>query len=455
MKKFYTIALASAVALSASAGTELKLRTNADFSAKTLKTDAPVKLKKSVKELTNAMPALKKSKKAAVSAADIAGEYTITLGDFYYQGGKGEYDDECTISVESGLVIFEPTQTLPFGGTLNESDGIVTFSNLELGLVDFGNAGSYYVRQEPYIYSYEQEDIIPQTFTATYADGSFSFPAEAGISWAAYSDANYTQLYGYADIQDILACVKNTSGNDDDTANWTSLGNATFMDGWVLPLFGIDQTDSANQWEVELQQNNDNHHIYRLVDPYHSADCPVAADNNSTKKGYITFDVTDPDHVVFSPVESGFAFAQAGLTKMYCINFLTAYMNKLNTTDVQTTVQALAEADVDILYATFKNGVVDLPSSFASEEKGYDNAACFGIQGDPAGMYVWQSQTEQVADMAAKIIFPETGIDNVVAGEADAPVKYFNLQGIEVAKPAAGQVVIRKQGNNATKFMAR
>lgn len=41
MKKFYTIALASAVALSASAGTGLKLRTNADFSARALKTDAP------------------------------------------------------------------------------------------------------------------------------------------------------------------------------------------------------------------------------------------------------------------------------------------------------------------------------------------------------------------------------------------------------------------------------
>lgn len=454
MKKFYTIALASVVALSTSAETELKLRTNADFSAKTLKTDAPVMLKKSAKELTNAMSALKKSKKAAVSAADIAGEYTITLGDFYYQGGKGEYDDECTISVESGLVIFEPTQTLPFGGSLNESDGKVTFSNLELGLVDFGNAGSYYVRQEPYIYSYEQEDIIPQTFTATYADGSFSFPAEAGISWAAYSDANYTQLYGYADIQDILACVKNTSGNDDDTANWTSLGNATFMDGWVLPLFGIDQTDPANQYEVELQQNNDNKNIYRLVDPYHG-NSPVAADNGSSKAGYIVFDVTDPDHVVFKTVESGFALAQVGLSKMYCMDFLSAYMGENNSDNVQTIVDALAQNEIDIPFTTFKNGVVNLPSTFKNATDGYENAACFGIQGDFYGMYVWQSQSGAVANMTAKIIFPETGIDNVVAGETDAPVKYFNLQGIEVVKPAAGQVVIRKQGNNATKFMAR
>lgn len=449
MKKFYTIALASAVALSASAGTELKLRTNADFSAKTLKTDAPVMLKKSVKELTNAMPALKKSKKAAVSAADIAGEYTITLGDYYYQGGKGEYDDECTISVESGLVIFEPTQTLPFGGSLDEANGTVTFTNLNLGLVNFGTAGSYYVRQEPYIYSYDEQDIILQDFTATYADGAFTFPAESGISWVAYTDENYTQLYGYADIQDILACVKNTSTDVDDSADWTSLGNATFMDGWVLPALGIDQTDPANQWEVELQQNKNDANLYRLVDPYHG-NCPVAADNETSRIGHITFNVSDPDHVYFLATEAGFANTELELTKLYCYNTLGWAMGYLGMDDINATIQVLAQYGISCPVTTFKNGVVELTGTTDGSSD-----ACFGDQTNTYGGYGWNDGNGAAADMAAKIIFPETGIDNVVAGEDDAPVKYFNLQGIEVVKPAAGQVVIRKQGNNATKFMAR
>lgn len=453
MKKFYTIALASVVALSASAGTELKLRTNADFSAKTLKTDAPVMLKKSVKELTNAMPALKKSKKAAASAADIAGEYTITLGDFYFEGSVGEFEDECTVSAESGVVVFEPTKTLPFGGTLNETDGTVTFTNLRLGLVNFGTAGSYYVRQEPYIYSYDEEDIILQDFTATYADGAFSFPAESGISWVAYSDENYTQAYSYVDILDLLACVKKASDNDDDnnddTANWTSLGNATFMDGWVLPAFGIDQTDPANQYEVELQQNSDNKNIYRLVDPYHG-NSPAASYNESTQTGYIQFDVTDPDHVTFEAVEAGFANTQLGVTKFYCINMLASLMDMYN-----ASADAIIADLGDIApFTTFKDGVVSLGNTIGNENKPiYD--ACFGIQGEKYAGYSWFDTNDNPDDMTAKIIFPETGIDNVVAGEADAPVKYFNLQGIEVANPAAGQVVIRKQGNNATKFMAR
>lgn len=449
MKKFYTIALASVVALSASAGTELKLRTNADFSAKTLKTDAPVMLKQSAKELTNAMPALKKSKKAAASAADIAGEYTITLGDYYFQGSVGEFEDDCTVSAENGVVVFEPTQTLPFGGSLDEANGTVTFTTLGLGLVNFGEAGSYYVRQEPYIYSYDEEDIILQDFTATYADGAFSFPAESGISWVAYSDENYTQAYSYVDILDLLACVKNASDNDDDNTSWTSLGNATLMDGWVLPGLGFDQTDPANQYEVEIQQNNDNKNIYRLVDPY-KGDSPAAAFNASTKTGYIQFDVTDPDHVVFDAVDAGFVNSDLDITKFYCINVLTSLMDYYD----MTAAELISELGDVAPYTTFKNGVVSLGSVPGNNGTTvYD--ACFGDQTDKYAGYGWVDENENRTNMAAKIIFPETGIDNVVAGEADAPVKYFNLQGIEVAKPAAGQVVIRKQGNNATKFMAR
>lgn len=455
MKKFYTLALATAVALSASAGTDLKLRGNADFSNKalTLKADKAqglTMLKKQTSALSAVSPSLK-AKKAA-SAADIAGEYTITFGDYYFETSTGEFEDDCTVTVEDGFVAFEPTQVMPFGGVLDEDNASITFTNINLGLVDFGSAGSYYLRVEPFIYDWDQKDMIPQDFTATYSNGAISFPTDAGMSWAAYEDANYTQFFAYADIEDLLSCVKNV--DEDDTA-WTSLGNATLMDGWVLPLFGLDQTDPEFQWEVELQQNDDNANLYRLVDPYHG-NCPVAAENQATKAGYITFDVSNPEHVVFSFTESGFALADVGLSKMYCGDILSAYMGYLGTDDPELTIQILEEAEVTVPPAsTFKNGVVELASVFENDVNGYTNAACFGIQGDQFGFYSWQDENGVSANMLTRITFPETGIDSVFAGESDAPVKFFNLQGIEVSKPAAGQVVIRKQGDKATKFLAR
>ncbi len=46
------------------------------------------------------------------------------------------------------------------------------------------------------------------------------------------------------------------------------------------------------------------------------------------------------------------------------------------------------------------------------------------------------------------------GIENVSAEDADAPVEYFNLQGIRVAEPKAG-IYIRRQGRSASKVYIR
>ncbi len=46
------------------------------------------------------------------------------------------------------------------------------------------------------------------------------------------------------------------------------------------------------------------------------------------------------------------------------------------------------------------------------------------------------------------------GVDNVAVDNANAPVEYFNLQGIRVAQPENG-IFIVKQGNKVTKQVIR
>ena len=41
------------------------------------------------------------------------------------------------------------------------------------------------------------------------------------------------------------------------------------------------------------------------------------------------------------------------------------------------------------------------------------------------------------------------------AAEADASVEYFNLQGMRVANPQAGTLVIRRQGDKVSKLIVR
>lgn len=48
-----------------------------------------------------------------------------------------------------------------------------------------------------------------------------------------------------------------------------------------------------------------------------------------------------------------------------------------------------------------------------------------------------------------------TGINDVTVDGADAPVEYFDLQGIRVSNPQAGQMVIRRQGTNVEKIIVK
>lgn len=51
----------------------------------------------------------------------------------------------------------------------------------------------------------------------------------------------------------------------------------------------------------------------------------------------------------------------------------------------------------------------------------------------------------------------ESGIEDIVTDNVDenAPVEYYNLQGIRLSEPAAGQIVIRRQGSKVSKILVR
>ena len=60
-------------------------------------------------------------------------------------------------------------------------------------------------------------------------------------------------------------------------------------------------------------------------------------------------------------------------------------------------------------------------------------------------------------EFKGKTATPEvpTGINDVTVDGADAPVEYFDLQGIRVSNPQAGQMVIRRQGAKVEKIIVK
>lgn len=455
MKKFYTLALGALIALTTSAAPVVTLRTDASvkksvFSKKAASTS--IVINDELKEALNSSSIVKAPAKLA--AADMAGDYTFTLGDYYFQDSAGEIEQEGTVEVEGSNVTFSSDYFLcPVIGTANSTFTSVTIKEMKLGQLTLTNGTKVYCKVSSFKYVEEngKGSVTPTEIDATFDGQKFSFPVDCGFGWGAYEDAAYTKLLGYLDIFDVVEMAKIIDDpNADPNEGWTSLGNAQFKDPWLLP--GIGMEDSA-PYEVELQQNDADENVYRLVDPY-KGNCPAANFNTSTAKhGYIQFNVSDPDHVYFIPVEAGFANADLGVTKFYCNNQLGGLVYEGY--EASLVVEVLGDM---LPYATLKDGVINLGSVEGTDEEGnatvtYD--AIFGIQGKINAGYGWTDENDIQIPMLGKIVFPGAGAGLVEADEADAPVKYYNLQGVEVAAPAAGQFVIRVQGDKATKMVVR
>lgn len=66
--------------------------------------------------------------------------------------------------------------------------------------------------------------------------------------------------------------------------------------------------------------------------------------------------------------------------------------------------------------------------------------------------FKFNAKTNRIAFKGCVVkIVGSTGIDEINA-DNEAPVEYFNLQGIRVANPAKGQIYIKRQGSKATKI---
>ena len=404
MKKFYAILAAATVVLSASAA-DLNVRGKSlrgNLTAKTSKTEMS-SMKKTKHELSGKSTRVMSARKAA-DVSSLEGTWEFQLGDYYFQTSTNTtlyVNFEAT--VDGNTVAFEDPEGdyLPFVGTYNSSTGNITFQRGYLG-----STGQYYVYQEPFVYNWDTNDLDFQNISARFdsQSGSLIFSADNGIAWGAYTSQTASSPAGYFDIFDLEGAIQTEgggSGSGEDEGDWTDVGMATFMDGWVLPLFGMDQTQASNQYEVLLQQNATNPTVYRLVNPYQSG--PAAMYNENKTGGYITFDITDPDHVAFLKSEAGFAYSGAGISKFYCYNYLGCLMEifEMNAADV---VEVMED---EMPVTTFKDGVIYL-GTYDDPQYGLTYDANFGYQADPTGGYTWQDKDGNDVNMTAKIIFPKT-----------------------------------------------
>ena len=97
-------------------------------------------------------------------------------------------------------------------------------------------------------------------------------------------------------------------------------------------------------------------------------------------------------------------------------------------------------------------GAVGVPTSYLENNTIEIYNLRFGVQDMPfMGYYFPDAETSYTIEL------PEdwAGVEGIASDMAEGPAKYYNLQGVEVAAPVKGQLVIKTQGGKSTKFIAR
>lgn len=437
MKKILFTALTAVVALSGFA-IEKPAHHSAEFSKTAVFTQ-------SVQNRIEAQPLmsarLTSARKVAGDASSIAGDWIFSLGDYYMENNTASsLLVEYSASVSGSVVTFaDPLDDYPtFYGVYDDASSTIAFKKQIL----YQNA-SYDYYQAPFYFDYALYDLVYQDQikgTYDFKEGTISFEPDNGLDFPIYKTGQSSEesIVGYLGCFDLESASKK-----DNIDKWYDAGYATLYDPWVLPACDVNQHE--NPYQVPLQQNAVNKKRYRLVDPYHIG--PAVEFNSSTTAGYIVFDVSDPNNVVFEKSLSGFANAEAKITQFYCYNELGSLMETSGLSAAEI-IKRAENAGQKMNHTILKDGVITLGSYTEGRNTVFD--ANFGMQDKPDGGYGWTG-----ADMTGKIVLPDAvGIESVSVEDSFGSPVYYNLQGVRVSEPASG-IFIRVQGNISTKVILK
>ncbi len=422
MKKFYTLALS--VMLCGSAFAEGRQPMVKNISTANNVVEASTTF--------NTAGGVKKAPARAAGFAtieDMAGAYEWTGQNLLQSNAPGgELTLTVTNPVTGAATISGFNQNFVLKATIDFAKGTVSIpSPQDLGKDSYGDQNYFYLKDVT-----NEGNVVNGLGSAAASVGTIDgttivFPELDVWAFGDYNDETVGWWYlCYANS--MSAIIENENPNE----GWEDFGTAVFEDGWMVPGAGEEPSDYP--WTVNVQKSIDTPDLYRLDKPYMADGCPF----DDGKAGYIVFSIADPGFVRVLPgIYSGM---NNGANKLNFFNLDGFYA------DMGFTKEEIKAELPDYVFSTYADGVVNV-------------ATCrFNMPSAPDKAYSWTVSSVSVADkMVAKITINKlAGVDNVaIDNDADAPVEFFNLQGVRVDNPEAGRLVIKRQGSKVTKMVVR
>lgn len=469
MKKLYTMVLAAAVTLSAAAA------------APQLKVEAPVN--GTLKTLASTKQESNRHEKQIISMQRVAdlngnpvsplnleedgtysleGYYDILLGDYYFQTSVGEV-------VTYGLVEYDAAQDVYWLEDLtgeyfftdvpmvyDEATQTLEVVMLEVGNVNIGGGQYAYSIFAPFEWSVETNIGLVPTIDAAYdpTTGMITFPADCGFAWPAFADNSMADLMGWFGLYDFLGAMQSGDLEPLDEVQegqWQKIASpAVFCESWFTPLYsyeGADMVPSDWPYEVELHQDVTNPNRFRLWKPFTTENYHLIDTNYSQYEGQIVFDISDPDHVVveagmpagYNDLDNG-EFYVFGMLGWQIFGFGDQYNE-----------------------AQHKQLIIDFMEEHGQEFDTYDaatrtvhvNSAVFDIDKSCGSAYSWRGVNYSHSTITLPASLEVGAVNDIAVDSNNAPVEFYNLQGVRVDKAAAGTLVIKKQGDKVSKMIVR
>lgn len=261
-------------------------------------------------------------------------------------------------------------------------------------------------------------NIVAAQGKAMEANKLYSFTDEAGVYtiFIVAVDADGKAIDGAAHWVHIL---------DNNSDDWESLGTGVWTDPILVDAMYLDESFDA---EVTVEKSKSNPNRIRISSPYSQfADFVVT---HTGHEHYIYFDMTKADEVKVELSLTGLE-ADYGHIRLWSTNQRYS----------ANTAEELKGYGYGVPSYDEATNTISLPAmSLFYQEPYYADGAWYAAA--PEGKLVLPKEENT------------TGVD-VINSDSAAPVRYYNLQGMEIAAPAKGQVVIRVDGGKSSKIMAR
>jgi|GEM_PF-1269875 len=435
MKKFYSVlALAAAACLTAQAA-------DVKPAAVAVQKASELDLNKVAAPAPQKAPAYAPAANMAELGGIYNGTYELPFKDYDTQSGEF-----AVVPTGDNKVNVYGITSDPLPGTVDFSKGTITLpGTFDLGDKNFG--GTLGTKQ-----------VILYTYVANQATGKWE-KKENEPFILDIVEGGLKSREGYCYIGDVIGTTSSmiTGGydfnlikqNEENPEQWHTTGEATFIDDayfmpiWNWAYFGLSGTPSLT---CQFQRSSADENLVALYNPYgglndyvHSLGAQFAEDdlNEGDLPGRIVINIANKQ-CVYVP----FTYVGAISTTL----FFGTNTEATQIAEGSTTEELIDFMGVDALSNYNEATKVITLKNCLFTARGWRNASWHDIFAEDA------PENECPTDMFT-IMLPEveSGIKNITVDE-NAPVEYFNLQGIRVENPAKG-LYIKRQGNTATKVI--